>query len=226
MRRPSISRFILAVLGPRYGLLDGVYKLGLWREQVVNRSNDVTILDFDYAHRSVLYEYVHSNVIGDAPIDYLEFGVFKGESITSWASINQNSESRFFGFDCFEGLPEDFRAGELRGAFNVDGALPEINDSRINFVKGLFQDTLPDFMDRFKPKHQLVIHLDADLYSSTLFILMHLYKILKPGSILVFDEFEKLHEFSAFHDFTRSCNRDWEFICARSSWDKLAIKLC
>ena len=226
MRRPSISRGILTVLRNRYELLEGVYKLGLWKEHVENQSGDVAILDFDYAHRSVLYEYVNRNVIGDVPIDFLEFGVFKGESISSWASISRHPESRFFGFDTFEGLPEDFLSRERKGAFDVGGEIPAIDDPRVRLVKGLFQDTLPDFICGFKPENRIVVHLDADLYSSTLFVLIHLNKILSPGSILIFDEFEILGEFSAFYDFTRSCYRDWRIVCSRSNRDKLAIQIC
>ncbi len=95
----------------------------------------------------------------------------------------------FAGFDTFEGLPEDwgtFKKGEM--SFSI----PQINDQRAEFMKGLFQDTLLPYLD--KKGSSLVngtniIHLDADLFSSTIFVLTQLYKYLKKGDILFFDEF-------------------------------------
>lgn len=55
-----------------------------------------------------IYENINKDIIKDDPIDYLEFDVYKGDSIKKWLQINKNPEPRFFGFDSFEGLPEDF----------------------------------------------------------------------------------------------------------------------
>lgn len=56
--------------------------------------------------------------------------------------INTCPDSRFFGFDTFEGLPEDWTAGNTRkGGFDVGGAVPDLPDPRVRFVKGLFQET-------------------------------------------------------------------------------------
>ncbi|MBK8845345.1 MAG: hypothetical protein IPO27_01845 [Bacteroidetes bacterium] len=85
--------------------------------------------------------------------------------------------------------------------------MPEINDDRIEFVKGLFQDTLYNFIERNKTKlaGRLVINLDADLFSATIFALATLNPYLKKGDIIMFDEFNvPNHEYLAYKIFTES----------------------
>ena len=41
-------------------------------------------------------------------ITVLEFGVYQGYSIKKFAEFNTNEDSKFFGFDSFVGLPEDW----------------------------------------------------------------------------------------------------------------------
>ena len=79
---------------------------------------------------------------------------------------------------------------------------PEIADRRCSFEVGWFHETLPPCVSRIDFASRLVIHLDADLYRSTLFVLSHLGPWIKPGDVLVFDEFsDSIHEFRAFEDF-------------------------
>ena len=102
------------------------------------------------------------------------------------------------------GLPEDWGV-VAKGTFSTKGRAPEIDDNRCRFEVGLFQDTLPTFLDRKPFRGKTVIHLDADLYSSTLFVLTSAAPVLKKGDILIFDDFGSIrnpaHEFRAFLDF-------------------------
>ena len=58
---------------------------------------------------------------------YFEFGVWKADSINFFSS--KFPESQFFGFDSFEGLPENWRPGFDKGEFSLDGILPKVNDN-------------------------------------------------------------------------------------------------
>lgn len=173
-----------------------------------------------FSNRFELYEYLNSEVIGDTAIDYLEFGVFQGETVFKWAALNENDSSRFFGFDSFEGLPDGWDGvleTKKKAHFGVDGLIPKTEDSRIKFVKGLFQETLSDFKASFKPSERLVIHNDSDLFSSTLYTLTMLDEIITEGTILIFDEFySSSHEFQAFYDYTKAYQRKFSVLGAVS----------
>jgi O-methyltransferase len=156
---------------------------------------------------------------------YLEFGVYQGASFKWWLTRLRNPESMFVGFDTFTGLPEHWRATEPKGAFNTDGRLPEIADQRGNFQVGLFQDTLPRFVKENDLSRRLVINLDADLYTSTLFVLTTLAPYLKPKDILLFDEFScPLDEYRAFEEFVRSFRVKYDVIGVQHGYTRVCIK--
>jgi len=165
-------------------------------------------LSRDYSRRYQLYEFVLDNYqIRNEPINYLEFGVAGGSSFMWWLERNTNEQSRFWGFDTFEGLPEKWGPFFKKGDMSNDQR--QLDDKRSSFVKGLFQDTMTKFLSGQKEILETpvrkVIHMDADLYSSTIFVLSQLYPFLKKGDIIFFDEFNvPLHEFRAFRDFTQA----------------------
>lgn len=41
-----------------------------------------------------LYEYINNEALGNREIDYLEFGVYKGESLMKWVELNSKPGSR------------------------------------------------------------------------------------------------------------------------------------
>jgi O-methyltransferase len=188
-------------------LLNLVYfaKVSKWISDKKNIPfNDFWSGKFDYTKRYKLYDYVNREKVKDDRIVYLEFGVFGGKSFEWWMEHNMNPESRFYGFDTFEGLPEDW-GGFRKGEMSTGSKMPELKDARGKFLKGLFQETLPGFISSLDKNDRKVILMDADLYSSTLYVLTSLAPFLKKGDIVLFDEFNvPRHEFLAFTNFTES----------------------
>lgn len=177
--------------------------------------------------REWLYEsIIDKEGLNSAPLLYLEFGVYRGASMTQWLSHISHSQSRFVGFDTFTGLPEHWRSTEPLGHFDAKGLLPEISDHRCTFEVGLFQDTLPEFIRRADLTRRIVINLDADMFTSTLFVLASLGPHLKSGDLLFFDEFScPLDEFRAFEAFAKSFRVEYEVLDAVYGYTRVCVKV-
>jgi len=178
--------------------------------------------DQRYANRPALFEALFRR-IGNDPVLYLEFGVYKGYSMRLWSGGLKHPASRLIGFDSFEGLPEDWHADALTGRFDTNGRVPLIDDQRISFVKGWFDVSLVTFQ---MPAHErLVVNLDADIYSSTKLVLDWLRPHFRPGDILYFDEFFDRHqELRAFDEFLDSSGMRFKMIGATRSLNEVAFE--
>ncbi len=180
-------------------------KQSKWINQNKNlKYNDFFTTNRNRDKRLGLYSFLNTEIIKETPINYLEFGVANGGSFYWWLQNHKNQDSLFHGFDTFSGLPEDwghFKKGEMANGNEV----LKTDDKRAFFYQGLFQQTLPGFLKSFINDKQTVIHMDADLYSSTLYTLTSFAPYLKKGDIILFDEFcVPTHEFLAVKNFTES----------------------
>jgi len=77
---------------------------------------------------------------------YLEFGVHRGASMTSWSKLLRSAESRLHGFDSFEGLPEKWNVTSKKGSISTGGAVPSLDDPRVTFFKGLVRRGPPPLL--------------------------------------------------------------------------------
>jgi O-methyltransferase len=110
--------------------------------------------------------------------------------------------------------------------YDTKGATPNIDDSRVTFVSGLFQNSLPGFLEDYKSNKRKVVHMDADLYSSTLFVLTRLLPLLKRDDIIIFDEFGvPTHEFKAFTEIVSAYKLKYELLGAINNYLQIAIKI-
>ena len=118
------------------------------------------------------------------------------------------SFSKGFGFDSFQGLPEDWGVVP-RGTYSSRGRVPDIENSK--FIVGEFANSLPEFFKSKQPMAGL-INFDADLYSSTITALTNARSVIDQDTTLVFDEvivnnnweqdeFRALNEFCETNDY-------------------------
>jgi hypothetical protein len=156
----------------------------------------------------------------------LEFGVFEGGSINLIADLVGPSVT-VFGFDSFEGLPEGWIDGFGQGRFAIDG--PPLVKSNVHLVKGWFAETLPPFL---QSEHRPVafLHVDCDLYSSTRVVLHHLAPRLKPGTVIVFDEYFNYPgwergEFLALQEITGENGLLFDYIGFNRRGQQVAIRV-
>ena len=153
---------------------------------------------------------------------FYEFGVWNGVSFQYLI----NTFKKGFGFDTFTGIPEAWH-NEPKGNYSNFGAVPKIDGGE--FIVGKFEDTLPDFFLKERPKASL-INFDADLYSSTICALNYANKVIDNKTILVFDElimnknWEK-DEFKALNEFCYNSGFGYEVIAFSFSTKQVAVKL-
>jgi Macrocin-O-methyltransferase (TylF) len=170
-----------------------------------------------FSTRDEVFRYIAAD-IADDDVLYLEFGVRRGASLRRWSELLRNPRSELYGFDSFLGLPHDWSLeGHERGDFSTGGKAPEIDDPRVRFIVGWFDETLPTFD---WPEHEgLIVMMDADLYTSTTLVLEHVKERLRPGSHLYFDQFHhRCDELRAFAEFVDE-NPNFRFTLVAASRD-------
>lgn len=149
---------------------------------------------------------------------WLEFGVYQGRSINE---ISKRTGMTVYGFDSFQGLPEDWYADInfcKKGTLDLNGILPAVNPN-VHLIAGWFEDTLPKFVKSLSSDVEKVsfIHIDCDLYSSTKTVFDNLKHLIKSGTVIMFDEYWynykwEDHEFKAFQEFIKETGLEYDYI--------------
>jgi cytidyltransferase-like protein len=143
----------------------------------------------------------------------LEFGVYQGRTINYIALKFPNNT--IYGFDSFEGLPEEWNDKNPKGIYTLNGNLPKV-EKNVELIKGWFNETLPSFINDHKSPISL-LHVDCDIYSSTACVLESLKDQIVDGTVVIFDEIWKYpnykeHEIKAFAEFLLKYNFKYECI--------------
>ena len=145
---------------------------------------------------------------------YAEFGVNNGGTITYIA--RQKPKHTIHGFDSFEGLPEDWSGNAMAaGYFSRKGRLPKV-PANVMLHPGWFDVTASKFANE-NPGSLAFLHVDCDLYSSTVAVFEALGDRIVPGTVIMFDEYFnypnwKGHEHKAFTEFQGNSGKRFKYI--------------
>ncbi len=173
-----------------------------------------------FFHRWALFDSMVNKSKRDRP--FYEFGVWRGESFKYLIKTFKKG----YGFDTFEGLPEDWHHEE-QGTYSADGVIPKIDGG--TFIAGKFEDTLPTFYSKTRPIAS-IINFDADLYSSTICALNYSKPVIDEHTILIFDEFIinnnwEQDEYKALNEFCTNNNLSYEVLAVSYFTKQVAVKL-
>lgn len=180
-----------------------------------------TVPTFGHPHETLRH------ALGFAPAEgmALEFGVWRGTTLRIIAEARGGRDVH--GFDSFEGLPEDWRSGFPQGTFDDVEGIPVVEGAELH--KGLFADTLPGFL-RDHPGPVTFLHIDCDLYSSTVTVLDQVGPRLCPGAVVVFDEFFNYpgwegHEARAWQEYVDRTGTTFEYVGYTRDNEQVIIKI-
>jgi hypothetical protein len=138
---------------------------------------------------------------GVIPAVYFEFGCHSGRTFSSAvraAKFLKLRDAQYYAFDSFEGLPptdpqEDgyFQAGQFATSRSTFVRIVRRNTGlRLDsdhVVEGFYSTSLTKTLQARMPKAG-VVHIDVDLYSSTVEVLQFIKPLMVVGTVLLFDD--------------------------------------
>lgn len=154
----------------------------------------------------------------------MEFGVATGRTLNHFARLWPHKT--VYGFDGFEGLPENWTWYMRKEHFKQ--SLPKVKPN-CELVVGWFDETLDGFLATH-PGPVAFAHIDSDLYSSAKYVLSKLLPRIKSGTVILFDEYFNFpgwqqDEFRAWQEFCSQNQVTYEYIGMVTRHQKVAVKI-
>ena len=154
----------------------------------------------------------------------LEFGVRRATSTHHIAAV---AGQAVHGFDSFEGLPEAWN-NEHQGVMTTGRDLPPAPPN-VTLHPGWFEDSLAPFLAEH-PGPARFVNIDCDIYSSARTVLEGLAERIRPGTILVFDEYiGNRHwaddEYKAFQEFVATHKAAYRIIAVSPFTKQVAMRI-
>lgn len=167
--------------------------------------------------------WTHANVDGSVT----EYGVHDG---TSFIPMCEHfKDQTVFGFDSWYGLPGGVWPGNMihKGAFDHGGEAPFDCPENGTLVVGWFKDTMPKF--DYKKSVAKYIHIDCDVYSSTVDILTNSVGKIVSGTVITFDDYcnhpnWRQGEWKAWQEFCQANNTKYKYLYVAGMSVSLIVK--
>lgn len=158
--------------------------------------------------------------------DFAQFGVFRGNTARLIESL-MTGDRKLHLFDSFEGLPEDWTKNKKKGAFQLaEENIPVFDSPSVVMHRGWFKDTMPGW-GREATTPLAFIHMDADLYSSSIEVLFNIDHLIRKDTIILFDEYvmgRTEDEHRALLDWSAKFGRTYEYLW-RSSGSHVCVRI-
>ncbi|HVE43984.1 MAG TPA: TylF/MycF/NovP-related O-methyltransferase [Gammaproteobacteria bacterium] len=150
------------------------------------------------------------------PGDIVELGVYRGSSLMTWANLLEirnmgDRHKKIVGFDNFKGFGdfdekdgiEKPEVGKKAGGFDSTEFESQLRDvisiydedrfipykPRVHLVKGDIEKTIPEYLQENPGMRICLLHFDVDLYKPTKVALEHMWDLVVPGGVVIFDEY-------------------------------------
>ena len=157
-------------------------------------------LKFIHILESVNYLKI-AGIEGAIPHVYFEFGCHSGRTFSEAVKASKFldiEDMEFFAFDSFSGLPDTdpnkdgvFKKGDFftskKDFIKIVKKKSRLELEEHQIIEGFFSETLNAELQNKLPKAGIV-HIDVDLYSSTVEILNFIKPLLSLGTVILFDD--------------------------------------
>jgi len=153
---------------------------------------------FKFIHILEAINYIR---IAQAPYTYLEFGCHSARTFSAAvraARYFKMNDMDFYAFDSFKGLPDTIKDED--GIFQGGTFYTNISEflylvkkqsglilNPENCIKGYYENSLTKKLQSKMPRAGIV-HIDVDLYSSTVEVLEFIKPLMVIGTVLIFDD--------------------------------------
>lgn len=126
-------------------------------------------------------------------------------------------------------MPEAWFGPLKKHALTTEGLLPPVRPN-VSLIKGNFEQTLPPFVAAHRHETVSFMHLDSDLYSAARTVLTEMKDMLRPGTVIVFDELFNYPrweegEYKALMEFSAEANMAFEYLGYIRTGSQVAIRL-
>jgi len=190
----------------KFGFLSRLEFLQNWSSRLIAGINPAVIHNIEkyYAIKKVHYLSAIENIEGD----YLEFGVFTGSSFchsircykkSRHFVVSAESETRFFGFDSFEGFGDlkdsdkhPFYTDEnfSTNLVNVEKRVRRVSTNvHYKLVPGFYIDSLKNGPKSYGIYKSKIIFIDSDTYSSASEALFFCKMTIQKGTFIILDDY-------------------------------------
>jgi hypothetical protein len=148
----------------------------------------------DLARFYLIYLNVSKILEEGVPGDFVELGVYKGNSAAMLAALARKGGRHVYLFDTFEGFdPRDLRGIDHKHPVQFsDTSVAAVQDlvgtEDVTYVKGFFPSSTAQIQ---MPVQVSVVHIDCDLYEPMKAALELFYPLLSPGGLML------LHDYSS-----------------------------